>query len=68
MIGAAAKAGLANKIGEGAMAETGMTALRVKPAVSEPLTLRVLRSERISPDFMRVTLGEDRVLRLPAGG
>ncbi|GIH97912.1 hypothetical protein Psi01_85420 [Planobispora siamensis] len=42
------------------MAKSNMTASRIKPAVSELLTLRVLRSERISANFMRVTLGEGR--------
>jgi NADPH-dependent ferric siderophore reductase len=39
------------------MARTNMTATRVKPAVDHLLTLRVLRRERISPSFARVTLG-----------
>ncbi|MGX7672399.1 siderophore-interacting protein [Plantactinospora sp. DSM 117369] len=40
------------------MARTNLNATRVKPEVSELLHLRVLRSERISPHFQRVTLGE----------
>ncbi|MDQ7904946.1 siderophore-interacting protein [Phytohabitans sp. ZYX-F-186] len=40
------------------MARTNLNAVRIKPEVSELLTLRVLRSERISPHFQRVTLGE----------
>jgi NADPH-dependent ferric siderophore reductase len=39
------------------MARTNMTATRVKPAVERLLTLHVLRRERISPTFVRVTLG-----------
>lgn len=50
------------------MAKTNMTAVRVKPAVSELLTLRVIRSERISPHFMRVTLGEGDIDRFTPMG
>lgn len=39
------------------MARTNMTDTRVKPVNAELLTLRVLRRERISPNFARVTLG-----------
>lgn len=39
------------------MVRTNMTATRVKPAVEQLLTLRVVRSTRISPSFARVTLG-----------
>lgn len=39
------------------MARTNISATRIKPEVSQLLTLRVLRSARISPHFARVTLG-----------
>lgn len=39
------------------MASQNLTATRVKPQTSELLTLHVLRRERISPSFVRVTLG-----------
>lgn len=40
------------------MARTNMTSTRVKPETAQLVTLRVLRSQRISPHFVRVTLGE----------
>ncbi|GAA1577550.1 siderophore-interacting protein [Actinomadura kijaniata] len=39
------------------MTRTNMNAIRVKPEDSELLELRVVRRERLSPHFMRVTLG-----------
>ena len=39
------------------MARTNMTETRVKPSAYRFLTLQVLRRERISPSFVRVTLG-----------
>jgi NADPH-dependent ferric siderophore reductase len=39
------------------MARTNMQATRVKPERSELIVLHVLRSERIGPSFVRVTLG-----------
>ncbi|WP_432842125.1 siderophore-interacting protein [Dactylosporangium sp. CA-092794] len=39
------------------MARTNLNAARIKPEVAALLTLRVLRSERLSPHFQRVTLG-----------
>ncbi|WP_019632449.1 siderophore-interacting protein [Actinomadura atramentaria] len=39
------------------MARQNLTARRIKPERSELLTLEVLRRERISPHFSRVTLG-----------
>lgn len=39
------------------MARQNLSATRVKPAVSELLTLFVRRSQRLSPGFQRVTLG-----------
>lgn len=39
------------------MARTNMQATRVKPERAELIVLHVLRSERISPSFVRVTLG-----------
>ncbi|GGK45111.1 hypothetical protein Ppa06_00770 [Planomonospora parontospora subsp. parontospora] len=50
------------------MAKSSVNAMRVKPAVSELLTLRVLRSERISPHFVRVTLGEGDIGRFTPMG
>ncbi|UNX56149.1 siderophore-interacting protein [Georgenia sp. TF02-10] len=50
------------------MARTGMSATRVKPAVAQLLTLHVLRSERISPSFVRVTLGGGEVERFAPMG
>lgn len=50
------------------MARTNMNATRVKPENSELLTLRVLRSERLSPHFMRVTLGEGDIDRFTPMG
>jgi len=43
------------------MARQNLTATRVKPETAELLTLRVLRSERLSPHFARVTIGQDDV-------
>lgn len=40
------------------MARTNMTSTRVKPETAQLVTLRVLRSQRISPHFVRVTLGD----------
>jgi len=45
------------------MARTNVNATRVKPDVSELITLHVVRSERISPSFQRVTLGGGDVER-----
>jgi len=39
------------------MARTNMAAARLKPETSQLITLRVLRRERVSPGFVRVTLG-----------
>lgn len=39
------------------VARSNFSAARVKPEVSELLHLRVVRRERVSPNFMRVTLG-----------
>ena len=39
------------------MARTNLSATRLKPEVSELLTLEVLRREQVSPSFVRVTLG-----------
>jgi NADPH-dependent ferric siderophore reductase len=39
------------------MARTNMNATRVKPDSPELLTLELVRRERISPSFERVTLG-----------
>lgn len=39
------------------MARSNIAVTRVKPEVSELLQLEVLRTERLSPHFMRVTLG-----------
>jgi NADPH-dependent ferric siderophore reductase len=39
------------------VARSNIASTRVKPEVSELLQLEVLRSERLSPHFMRVTLG-----------
>lgn len=39
------------------MARTNLNATRVKPRTPDLITLRVLRRERISPHFARVTLG-----------
>lgn len=50
------------------MARTNMTATRVKPEVEQLLMLHVLRSERISPSFVRVTLGGGDVDRFTAMG
>ncbi|GIE95510.1 siderophore-interacting protein [Paractinoplanes rishiriensis] len=43
------------------MARSNLHATRIKPEQTELLVLRVLRSERISPGFQRVTLGEGDV-------
>lgn len=43
------------------MARQNLTATRIKPDTAELLTLRVLRRDRISPHFSRVTLGQDDV-------
>ncbi|MFJ1767047.1 siderophore-interacting protein [Amycolatopsis sp. NPDC088138] len=43
------------------MARQNLTATRVKPETAELLTLRVLRSERLSPHFARVTIGQDDI-------
>lgn len=43
------------------MARQNMTASRIKPGTAELLTLRVLRRERISPHFSRVTVGQDDI-------
>lgn len=40
-----------------------LTATRVKPDTAELITLRVLRRERLSPHFARVTLGGDEIDR-----
>jgi len=45
------------------MPRTNINAVRIKPEVSELLTLRVRRSERISSHFQRVTLGEGDIER-----
>lgn len=50
------------------MARQNLTATRIKPAISELLTLSVRRSERISPGFQRVTLGGGDIERfVPMG-
>lgn len=41
------------------MARQNLTATRIKPAAAELLTLRVLRRERLSPHFSRVTIGQE---------
>ncbi|PKW14851.1 siderophore-interacting protein [Saccharopolyspora spinosa] len=43
------------------MARTNLATRRIKPEHSELLTLRVLRRERISPHFARITLGRGDV-------
>ncbi|UOZ02887.1 siderophore-interacting protein [Amycolatopsis sp. WQ 127309] len=43
------------------MARQNLTATRIKPETTELLTMRVLRRERLSPHFARVTLGQDDV-------
>lgn len=50
------------------MARTNIRATRIKPQVSELLTLRVRRTERISPHFIRVTLGEGDIGRFTPMG
>ncbi|MBM7773924.1 NADPH-dependent ferric siderophore reductase [Actinokineospora baliensis] len=45
------------------MARTNIRTTRVKPDQVDLLTLRVLRSERISPHFIRVTFGGDDLAR-----
>ncbi|MDN5895158.1 MAG: siderophore-interacting protein [Nocardioides sp.] len=39
------------------MARTNISATRIKPAVSQVLTLEVIRTQRISEHFSRITLG-----------
>ncbi|MFI5660404.1 siderophore-interacting protein [Streptomyces sp. NPDC051684] len=43
------------------MQRGNLTATRVKPESARPLRLHVLRSERLSPHFARVTLGGDDI-------
>lgn len=43
------------------MARQNLTATRIKPETAELLTMRVLRRERLSPHFARVTLGQNDV-------
>jgi NADPH-dependent ferric siderophore reductase len=50
------------------MARTNLTASRVKPAASQLLTRHVVRSERISPGFVRVTFGAGDIDRFVAMG
>ncbi len=50
------------------MARTNMTATRVKPEHGRLLTLEVVRSERISPSFVRVTLGGGEIDRFQPMG
>ncbi|MCP9948198.1 siderophore-interacting protein [Actinomadura madurae] len=50
------------------MARTNLNAVRVKPETSELITLRVLRTERISPHFARVTLGDGDIDRFSPMG
>ncbi|MCW4386601.1 siderophore-interacting protein [Salinibacterium sp. SYSU T00001] len=50
------------------MARTNLEAIRQKPEVSELLTLHVLRRERISPNFSRVTLGGGDIARFTPMG
>ena len=50
------------------MARTNVQATRIKPQVSEMLTLQVLRSERISDHFARVTLGGGDIDRFTVMG
>ncbi|WP_029136838.1 siderophore-interacting protein [Nakamurella lactea] len=45
------------------MARTNLSTTRVKPAESTLLNLRVLRRQRISPNFSRVTLGGGDIAR-----
>lgn len=45
------------------MARSNLQATRIKPATSELLTLHVVRRERISPHFARVTLGGGDIAR-----
>jgi NADPH-dependent ferric siderophore reductase len=41
------------------MARQNLTAARIKPAAAALLTLRVLRRERLSAHFSRVTIGQE---------
>jgi NADPH-dependent ferric siderophore reductase len=50
------------------MARTNLRANRIKPDNVELLTLHVLRRERLSPHFVRVTLGEGDVARFRSMG
>lgn len=50
------------------MARTNLSSARVKPEVSELLMPHVVRSERISPSFARVTLGGGDLMRFRAMG
>ncbi|MCP2258858.1 NADPH-dependent ferric siderophore reductase, contains FAD-binding and SIP domains [Streptoalloteichus tenebrarius] len=50
------------------MARTNLSATRIKPETAELLTLRVLRRERISPHFARVTLGGGEIDRFAPMG
>ncbi|MFN3947940.1 siderophore-interacting protein [Microbacterium sp.] len=45
------------------MARTNAAQTRITPEKSELLTVRVVRRERLSPSFMRVTLGGDELTR-----
>lgn len=50
------------------MVRTNMTATRVKPAAARLLTMHVLRRTRLSPTFMRVTVGGHEVERFAPMG
>lgn len=50
------------------MARTNMTATRIKPEVEQLVTMHVLRRERISPNFARVTLGGGDIARFTPMG
>ncbi|TCO62285.1 siderophore-interacting protein [Actinocrispum wychmicini] len=50
------------------MPQTNMSATRIKPATSELLTLTVLRQQRISRNFVRITLGRGDVERFTPMG
>lgn len=50
------------------MARTNLEASRTKPTAAELVTLRVLRRERVSPSFARVTLGDGDVDRFAPMG
>lgn len=45
------------------MTKTNIRAVRIKPEAAETLVLRVRRTERISPHFVRVTLGDGDIAR-----